>query len=63
MEGIGYEFQPTVLGYDAIDMWVRTDDEESFAMARRLIRSEGLLVGALNFSFIHRMEIRMSFAF
>ena len=28
-----------------IDEWLKTDDEEAFAAARRLIRTEGLLVG------------------
>ena len=51
VEGIGYEFQPTVLSYESIDMWVCTDDMEAFDMARRLIRSEGLLVGAFFFPF------------
>ncbi|VDL18431.1 unnamed protein product [Hymenolepis diminuta] len=45
VEGIGYEFVPTVLCQKAIDDWVRVEDKEAFAMARRLIRSEGLLVG------------------
>lgn len=28
-----------------LDDWVKTEDEESFIMAKRLIREEGLLVG------------------
>jgi len=33
------------LDYDEIDSWVKVEDEESFNMSRRLIRSEGLLCG------------------
>jgi len=45
VEGIGYDFIPDVLDRDLIDEWVRTEDRESFLMARKLIRHEGMLVG------------------
>jgi len=45
VEGIGYDFIPTVLDRALIDDWVKTVDNESFAMSRRLIREEGMLVG------------------
>eukprot|EP00002_Diphylleia_rotans_P002477 TRINITY_DN1155_c0_g3_i1.p1 TRINITY_DN1155_c0_g3~~TRINITY_DN1155_c0_g3_i1.p1 ORF type:complete len:512 (-),score=130.32 TRINITY_DN1155_c0_g3_i1:364-1899(-) len=45
VEGIGYDFIPTVLDRSLIDLWIKTADEESLLMARRLIREEGLLVG------------------
>eukprot|EP00386_Alphamonas_edax_P004160 GDKI01013071.1.p2 GENE.GDKI01013071.1~~GDKI01013071.1.p2 ORF type:complete len:550 (-),score=235.50 GDKI01013071.1:555-2129(-) len=45
VEGIGYDFIPTVLDRKVIDEWVKSDDEESFALARELIRYEGMLVG------------------
>ncbi|XP_003739386.1 cystathionine beta-synthase [Galendromus occidentalis] len=45
VEGIGYDFIPSVLDVNLADSWLRTDDTESFEMARRLIRDEGLLCG------------------
>ncbi len=45
VEGIGYDFIPKVLDNSLVDHYVKTADEESFLMARRLIREEGLLVG------------------
>lgn len=45
VEGIGYDFIPDVLDRSIIDKWYKTDDRESFALARRLIAEEGLLVG------------------
>ena len=45
VEGIGYDFIPTVLDYQHIDVWEKTTDQQSFISARRLIREEGLLVG------------------
>jgi cystathionine beta-synthase len=45
VEGIGYDFVPTVLDRALVDEWVKTDDKESLLMARRLIRDEGLLCG------------------
>jgi len=45
VEGIGYDFLPTVLDRDVADHWVKTDDDEAFAMCRALVRHEGLLIG------------------
>jgi cystathionine beta-synthase len=45
VEGIGYDFIPDVLDRSLVDEWVKTNDRDSFLMARRLIRQEALLVG------------------
>ena len=45
VEGIGYDFIPKVLDRDLVDEWIKSEDRESFLMARRLIRKEGLLCG------------------
>jgi cystathionine beta-synthase len=45
VEGIGYDFIPDVLDRSLIDEWIKSEDRESFLMARRLIRHEGLLCG------------------
>ena len=45
VEGIGYDFIPDVLDRSLVDTWVKTSDRQSFLMARRLIKEEGLLCG------------------
>ncbi|XP_074851701.1 cystathionine beta-synthase-like isoform X3 [Carettochelys insculpta] len=45
VEGIGYDFIPTVLDSSVVDKWYKSNDEESFSLARMLIREEGLLCG------------------
>ena len=45
VEGMGYDFIPAVLDKSHITKWIKTTDEESFAMARRLIKEEGILAG------------------
>merc|ERR1712228_147992 len=46
VEGIGYDFIPTVLDRSVVDYWVKTDDDEAFAAMRAIIRHEGLLIGS-----------------
>lgn len=45
VEGIGYDFIPTVLDHSVVDKWIKTNDSMSLPMARRLIREEGFLCG------------------
>jgi len=45
VEGIGYDFIPTVLDRSLVDKWYKTADKESFSYSRRLIREEGILCG------------------
>ena len=45
VEGIGYDFFPDVLDNSLVDQYVKVDDQNSFDVARRLIKEEGLLCG------------------
>jgi cystathionine beta-synthase len=45
VEGIGYDFIPDVLDRRLVDRWIKSNDRDSFLIARQMIRQEGLLVG------------------
>ncbi|CAL8407129.1 unnamed protein product [Arctogadus glacialis] len=45
VEGIGYDFIPTVLDRTVVDSWFKSNDEDSFNMSRLLVKEEGLLCG------------------
>lgn len=45
VEGIGEDFWPPTFDPSIVDVWERVSDQESFAMARRCTREEGILVG------------------
>lgn len=49
VEGIGYDFLPASLDRGVIDKWIKSEDHASLAMARRLIKDEGLLCGKLTY--------------
>ena len=45
IEGIGEDFIPGTVDLSLIDEWVTVGDRDSFLMARRVVREEGILVG------------------
>jgi cystathionine beta-synthase len=53
VEGIGYDFIPRVCDRTVVDSWIKSNDRESFLMARRLIREEGLLCGGSSGSAVY----------
>ncbi|XP_030386654.1 cystathionine beta-synthase [Scaptodrosophila lebanonensis] len=45
VEGIGYDFNPTVFDPSVVDDWIKIKDADCFPMSRRLNADEGLLCG------------------
>ena len=45
VEGIGYDFFPDVLDNTLVDRYIKTNDQDAFTMARKLILEEGVLIG------------------
>lgn len=45
VEGIGEDYVPKTFNSQMVDEWVRVTDKESFGAARRVARTEGLLIG------------------
>lgn len=46
VEGIGYDFVPTVLDRSLVDRWYKSVDAISLKYSRKLIKDEGMLCGA-----------------
>lgn len=53
IEGVGYDFVPTVCDREYVDKWYKSSDKPAFQMARRLIREEGLLCGGSSGAAMH----------
>ncbi|XP_037932366.1 uncharacterized protein LOC119667149 [Teleopsis dalmanni] len=45
VEGIGYDFIPTVTDHSVVDVWTKVSDKDCFPMSKRLNAEEGLLCG------------------
>src|SRR5258706_7516870 len=50
IEGIGEDFIPSIYDFNVIDDMVQVTDKESFLMARRLVREEGIFCGGSSWS-------------
>ncbi|XP_035777348.1 cystathionine beta-synthase-like [Anopheles albimanus] len=53
VEGVGYDFIPTVLDRSVVDRWYKFNDRDALPLARRLIRDEGLLCGGSSGGSLH----------
>src|SRR5207302_833226 len=57
VEGVGEDFWPTTYDPSVVDRVIRVSDAESFAMARRVTREEGLLIGGSCGTAVHAAPV------
>ena len=53
VEGVGEDFWPATLEREIVSRYIMVDDHQSFAAARRLAETEGLLVGGSGGMAVH----------
>lgn len=53
IDGIGEDFVPATLSFDVVDEFIRVTDADAYAMAMRMAREEGLLVGSSGGAAVH----------
>jgi cystathionine beta-synthase len=53
VEGVGEDFYPETMNLNLVDRFLEVTDAESFAMARRLTRTEGVLTGGSGGMAVH----------
>jgi len=53
VEGIGEDFWPETFDPSVVDRYVRVSDRDSFLLARRITREEGILVGGSSGTALH----------
>src|ERR687887_319094 len=53
VEGVGEDFYPSTFDPDVVDRFVTVSDRDSFLMARRLAREEGVLTGGSGGMAVH----------
>jgi cystathionine beta-synthase len=53
VEGIGEDFWPETFDPSVVDRYVRVSDRDSFILARRITREEGILVGGSSGTALH----------
>jgi cystathionine beta-synthase len=53
VEGVGEDFWPGTFDPTLVDAWVKVSDKDSFSLARRVTREEGILIGGSGGMAVH----------